>query len=789
MALSPNSQKDILSGAGRLIGAPAGAFVDQSISSLLGGGQAGQAVGDFFSIYLQGSLLSISQTAFTDPRAFALEGYNKYQQPVGYVNTSGEFVDTRLSKNIDQIPFAAKSDETREEVDSAMIAELGKPSISSQGPPGRSEQVSKKPFTFTTPIEYYLTGAEVYLPSPAEGFFGVPIEQIKTVRADYNPYIFIVDSKESKDYMKKTGRFGFYDDIDDSDYGFRYNLEDDLALNSFVENNKTFTETPHENEDPLYTSFEIKIKRESSPLFNGEAYSFLNKFKSGFNTELQSRIGVLKEFCGQMERFFKFDLSPGFPNWAADEPTIFATPNYKKRYYVKGISGLDKLTESNTANTLSSFVKYRSDLITLTFQEDTSLSLATLFTLYKQLYWSRLHGKGMLPENILRFDCEIVVSEVRNLTRLVKDVYQGKNVYRTLHDNVSRYVYDVYECQLFIDKLTHGDTIQLDAIKNPEGPAISFSFKYSNLKFERFNFAESKYKRITDKFTNVQKIVSYETSSSVLRDGDIIADVGDERKPIAHGIYGADSELMKGRPDPSILTFDGIPPEPGSEEQSAPRNTSTGAEGLIGANDTVVSADGTTSDFATPVPPDITSGVSSFNDLSSLSTPLQGSSETSSGGGFLDKLKSNQKVSDFLAKSNVGNEIPLGGPATSNSPNPSNNLLGKLNQTLFKSSETSTTTPANNVNKFKLLQESIGKVNTSFLKNQNTSSQSAEDKVSQNSKLKDALGKFGGESLASKIMPSSNQDTVNQNSQVNNSSSSTSKIDEISGKFGSKFKF
>lgn len=666
------------------------------------------------------------------------------QQPVGYVNQSGEFVDTRLSQNLDTTPFETKSQETRQEVDPSSSVETGKSSTSTSGTPG-DEQVSNKPMMYYVPIEYYLTGAEVYLPAPKEGFFGVPIEQIKNVRAEYNPYFYIVDSSEKRNYMRNYAENGFYDGSSDPDFGFRYNLEDDQSLNAITENSKNFNITPQENEDPLFTSFEIRIKRETSPLFNGEAFAFLRRFSPGFNTELSSRIAVLKEFSEQMERFFKFDISPKIPTWAQDESSIFATPTSKKRYYVKKITGLDKLTESNTANTLSSFVKYRSDLITLSFQEDTSLSMATMLSLYKQLYWSRLNGKGMLPENILRFDCEIIVSEVRNLTRIVKDVYQGKNVLRTLHDNVSRHVYDVYECQFFVDKLSHGDAIALSQIATPDDVNVSFSFKYSNMRFERFNFAEQKYKRVTDRFNNVQQVQPWEAKLSSF------AGTG---KPIAHGIYGADFELTKSE-NASIISLDGIPVSvPTNITGQSGRNATTGAEGRLDA---------------TPPPTDLNSGLNTFNDLQASATALApetpAGSPESGGGSFLDKLKSNQKISNFLANSNVGNQISPGGATTEPSPNPTNNIMGKLSQTLFKSSNTPTTQGPAQAGQFKLIQDSIGKINTSFLKNQNTSSSSANDIVSSNSqvdtqassgggndsRIKDALGKFGGDSLASKF--------------------------------------
>ncbi len=58
-------------------------------------------------------------------------------------------------------------------------------------------------------------------------------------------------------------------------------------------------------------------------------------------------------------------------------------------YYLKKVSGLEFLSESNTSSKKKNITDYRNDVLKLTFTEDVSLTMGTLANLYKLLYWSK----------------------------------------------------------------------------------------------------------------------------------------------------------------------------------------------------------------------------------------------------------------------------------------------------------------------------------------------------------------------------------------------------------------
>jgi len=278
--------------------------------------------------------------------------------------------------------------------------------------------------------------------------------------------------------------------------------------------------TPYDNEDPIYYAFDLVIKYDSSPLFNGELGEFLDNYSD--YDEITERKRIYQEFRKEFARYFRFNVEPvGIQDITN---SIFNTRGGRdKKYYIQKIAGLDKLTEHNTPDAHKAFHKYRTDNLTLSFLEDTTLNMGTLYSLYKSLYWSRRWGKSIIPENLLRFDMEIQVFEVRDFVRVKRTVQQlnlnnspdffdqedieavqedpsqGILPYKLeiLRANISKYVYQVYECQFFFDKATHPALVDMS-----EGPTmfkhvdVPISWKYSTQRLHRFDPFAGDYKSV-----------------------------------------------------------------------------------------------------------------------------------------------------------------------------------------------------------------------------------------------------------------------------------------------------
>lgn len=288
--------------------------------------------------------------------------------------------------------------------------------------------------------------------------------------------------------------------------------------------------TPFENEDPVYFGFEMEIDALNSPLINGQARRFIENF-GGSNTEIGSKLEILDSFIYELSKYFTFNTTS-----TTDSLESIYKTKLNKKHYIKKVDGLDKLIERNEANASSAFVKYKTnDLIKIQFYEDTTLSTGTLISLYKLLYWSRINGKNIIPENLLRFDCKLVVSEARNIARVRRALGQPEPNLEVIKENVSRYVYNIYECQFIFNKMTHASSIDLSQAPSfSENIEIEMTFKFSDMKFERFVFEgrRGKYVSLSNSLTNPQGLRPIDAPDARISPTDGIIPIMIDQQPV-----------------------------------------------------------------------------------------------------------------------------------------------------------------------------------------------------------------------------------------------------------------
>ena len=279
----------------------------------------------------------------------------------------------------------------------------------------------------------------------------------------------------------------------------------------------SFKNTPYENNDPVMYGVEIVIDAFSSPLLNGSVEDFISQFS--YVSEIASRAIVLDDFKRQFSKIFRTKGSFIKKTYTGedvlinkqrdgqvmasntgdsllstyaitDTQTNLYRPGKKAymSYYLQKIDGLSKLIESNTSDTKKFLTDYGKDVIKLTFLEDVSATMGSLAHLYKLLYWSKPNGKGLIPENLLRFNCDIIVSECRNFNRVRKATKTGD--LEIIKDNVSRYIYSLRECQFYFNTMPHEDSIDMGNIKMyGDGNAafeVTFDYKYASVKLEKW---------------------------------------------------------------------------------------------------------------------------------------------------------------------------------------------------------------------------------------------------------------------------------------------------------------
>lgn len=272
-----------------------------------------------------------------------------------------------------------------------------------------------------------------------------------------------------------------------------------LRLDNVLRDNTGLGGTPYENNDPVIFGFELIIDAISSPLLNGSVEDFIEQFSS--ISEIAARKYVLADFKNQFLKIFKTNGNVFTDNTITQKKASIISSDYSNTdsqsnvfeggkkaymsYYLKKVSGLEFLTESNSSAKNKYITDYRTDVLKLTFTEDVSLTMGTLANLYKLLYWSKTNGKYLIPDNLLRFNCNIIISEVRNLNRVRKGMDTGN--LEVIKENVSRYIYSLKECQFWFDQPLHDAEISMsDVSKDFENYTVTMDFKFVTSKFERW---------------------------------------------------------------------------------------------------------------------------------------------------------------------------------------------------------------------------------------------------------------------------------------------------------------
>jgi len=400
---------------------------------------------------------------------------------------------------------------------------------------------------FVNPLDYVVNSSNL---NTLPGLTGVPKELgdnpsnivpnfgIKNPDGNVNGPNAIIDKHKSVSNLFKMMReeksssfdddqFVFVHDLDYFGNGERRNIplntqKSDIYLASFVE-------TTTDNEDPTMYGYDIIIKYNTSPLFNGSILDFIS---SSSDIEITSRESVWETFTNQFFKFFKSQsnttVTTGSTQSANPLPPVVVRGGLKpkKAYYLKKISGLDKLVESDisaNSDSIKSMIDYGKDKITLSLYEDVTINTGYLAMLYKSLSWSRRNGKMIIPENLLRFDVDIVITEIRNYNRVINETKNGQKKLDIFVDMLSKYKYTLYDCQFLFNGYPHGNDMDLSAPKPVDSFDINFNYKYSTLMMEKFSFGATsslKYS-IDNSQLDVTSINSSDSNNAIINNSGI----------------------------------------------------------------------------------------------------------------------------------------------------------------------------------------------------------------------------------------------------------------------------
>lgn len=238
--------------------------------------------------------------------------------------------------------------------------------------------------------------------------------------------------------------------------------------------NFNFYESALDFEDPTFLTFDIFLYTDrSSALFDQQTpygvYTFLKRNES-ISQDFEQRIQILDEFKDRIEKLF----------YSLDDDSLNQN---KKTHYIQSIEGIENFKKP--------IIKYKEDKIKITLVEDVKMTAEYVAELYNNLSYDYKFKRKAIPENCLRFDMAVMISDIRRFKKETPNFSSNGFIVEEENRNISREIFILRDCNFDFTKsfniensLTQGGI----GTSNPDTSNLSFEIYYKSA--ERALFAD-----------------------------------------------------------------------------------------------------------------------------------------------------------------------------------------------------------------------------------------------------------------------------------------------------------
>jgi hypothetical protein len=204
-----------------------------------------------------------------------------------------------------------------------------------------------------------------------------------------------------------------------------------------------------------------KTEYSNAPYVSSSALAFIKRY--GYKIpEIQKRESIYFEFVKNLDVLFNRTNKDG---------------GYTKDYYIDQISGLDKL-----AAKMVKYDDFKGDKITIQLTEDISLRSAYLAELYNNLIYSYKNQRYLIPENCLRFDMDISITDMRIFKYLTNE---SDVLTENINTDPPRITYTLHDCNFdFSNSIPFQPTMVVGGRAQGAPSAfsvLSFDIKYKSI--------------------------------------------------------------------------------------------------------------------------------------------------------------------------------------------------------------------------------------------------------------------------------------------------------------------
>lgn len=248
-------------------------------------------------------------------------------------------------------------------------------------------------------------------------------------------------------------------------------------------------------EDPTILGFTIEIDNDSNNALFNQVLPFLEKHSVN-RVEHNSRIPIYNDFKNRILQIFRSQES-------VEQQSDSSV--YVKSHYINTVSGLNNLSKK--------FIKWKEDALEIELYEDISLYTSYIATLYNNLVYSYESGRCLIPENLLKFDLNIKISEIRNLTsisKLASNNVADIEIAEALKNNVTCITYKLHDCQFdFTESLPFADSITQSGIgaSNPTNSVLNMKIFFKSVSRTMYVPLVNKSLQINDNNYNLGLVV------------------------------------------------------------------------------------------------------------------------------------------------------------------------------------------------------------------------------------------------------------------------------------------
>lgn len=184
-------------------------------------------------------------------------------------------------------------------------------------------------------------------------------------------------------------------------------------------------------------------------------------------------------------------------------------------YYLQSVSGLGEIYKYNAKETW----RARDKVLKFKTIESVDLRIGNMIDKYRRAIFDEIYMRDMLPINLRKFNCHLVVSEIRNFKTFYQTVLNGgqATTVQVLNDFLSCYVYRLEGCRFdFSESNPWMESINNAKPDNPSenGFSIVFDRVYERHKMNMIDAYTGDQNGISDKdrerfFTGIDGQASY----------------------------------------------------------------------------------------------------------------------------------------------------------------------------------------------------------------------------------------------------------------------------------------